>query len=231
MAEELPDLRVGTLNIEERAGALHLSSVSIWLLFERRQGTVFDQVRQARPSECLVSPANAERQDGAPRTGRLDRVKWHAADASASGDQADSSIFTARADASLALEDALAHHPKEVNRLADVAPGEGVEDPVHGLQFPPGRLPVVHAEEAVGEEIVVIGSKPRPFVLRGPDGTRGGCSELLGDARCEPIIARAGFVLIPAGDVHPALDVRFGDPGGHAGALRGARRLTCQVEH
>src|SRR6266852_3864291 len=58
--EELPDLRVGTLNIEERPGALHLTSVAVWLLFERKQSEVFDEVRQARPGQCLVGPANAD---------------------------------------------------------------------------------------------------------------------------------------------------------------------------
>src|SRR4029077_6001762 len=127
--------------------------------------------------------------------------------------------------------DALAHNPIQVSRLAYVAPGGGIEDPVHGFELPSSRLPVMHAEEAVSEEIVVPRSKPRPLVFRGPDRLRGGRPELLADAGPKPIVTSAGFVLIPAGDVQPAFDVRLGDECVNAGAFRSSSRLTCQVEH
>src|SRR5260370_39939576 len=132
---------------------------------------------------------------------------------------------------SLAFEDALPYHPKQINRLTDDAPGVAVQDPVHGLELPPGRLPIVHAEEAVGEEIVVPGSQPRPFILRGPDGTRRGRLELLADAGQQPVVTRAGFVLVPAAEVQPSLEMRFGHAFVNLGALGSACRLTGPVEH
>src|SRR5438445_13787873 len=79
--------------------------------------------------------------------------------------------------------------------------------------------------------MMVPRSKPRPLVLRGPDGLGGGRPELLADAGRKSIVTRAGFVLIPAGDVQPTFDVRLGDQCVNAGAFRGGGRLTCQVEH
>src|SRR3989442_8002559 len=111
---------------------------------------------------------------------------------------------------SLAFDDAIAHDAEQVNRLAGVTPGEAVEDPVHGLELPSGRLPVVRPEEAVGEEVVVIGSKPRPLVLRGPDGMSGGRSDLFGNGGRGEKIARVGFALIPGGHGKPRARCAFG---------------------